>query len=314
MDTIASRISMLRNDYDGPNSPGLIVVVVLELGFFSILLFQALASLSVVLYHAFTALTAHTAASLTPDRVTLFRKWLSTTFAVDSTEAEKMVGSHFLTAMYRFNIGVMFVLLEWTRKPVLCMFAGFMIFCATPRSWRVRVYEAFNSCVAWLMTQLGLEWGNSDDEALTETDANDREKMETKDEEPTDADDTDDSWSSGLRTPSETESSHSSGPSTSTNNIYTGRGDILEPSVRVATRAGFEPEVAASYLNAFILPSPVQDPQKRVSNLQDVRDGSTTSPSTTKPISTSEQIPYRENMTMYSGMLSTKWENDISPD
>jgi hypothetical protein len=106
---------------------------------------------------------------------------------------------------------------------------------------------------------------------------------------------------------------HSSGPSTPTNNVHTGRAEILEANVREATRGGFKPEEAASYLNAFILPPAVQDPQKRFSNLQDVRDWPFTNPPTTEPIRTSKQIPYRENMTMYSGMPSNRWKNRRQP-
>jgi hypothetical protein len=140
--------------------------------------------------------------------------------------------------------------------------------------------------------------------------------MESKDEEPTGVDDvidTDDSWSSGLNTPSETESSHSSDPYTSTNKVHTGGAAILEASVREATRAGLRPQAAASYLNAFILPPAVKDPPKKFSSLQDVLDWSSPNPPTTTPVQTREQIPCEENMTTYSGMLSNIWENRHRP-
>lgn len=174
----------------------------------------------------------------------------------------------------------------------------------------------FNHCVIWLMTRLSLQRRELGEELLTQADAIRWKETDDTDKESTDADDmddTDDTWSSGLNTPSETESSHSSGPSTLTNNVHTGRAEILEANVREATRGGFKPEEAASYLNAFILPPAVQNPQKRFSNLQDVRDWPITNPPTTEPIRTSKQIPYRENMTMYSGIPSNRWENQRQP-
>jgi hypothetical protein len=300
MDAIAFRINMLRNHYDGP---GLISLLAIFMTFFS----------AALLYDT---LVAHASAFWTPDRMTRFKQWLSTTSADDRTEAEKMVDSYFLTAMCGFVIGGMYVLVEWTRMPILGMLALFMVGWNSPRSWRMRVYEAFNSCVDWSMTELDRELGNSDDETLTGTDASDREKMEIKDEESTDADDTvdtDDPRSSGLNTPSETESSHSSGPYTPTNNVHTGGAAISEASVREATRTGFRPELAASYLNAFILPPAVKDPRKKFSSLQDVLDWSSPNPPTTTPVQTREQIPCEENMTTYSGMLSDRWENRDQP-
>jgi hypothetical protein len=83
--------------------------------------------------------------------------------------------------------------------------------------------------------------------------------------------------------------------------------------VREATRTGFRPELAASYLNAFILPPAVKDPRKKFSSLQDVLDWSSPNPPTTTPVQTREQIPCEENMTTYSGMLSDRWENRDQP-
>jgi hypothetical protein len=304
MDTIAMGINMLRNDYDVPNSPWVFGFLVMFMSFCGgVFIYNIFTTLIVLLYRI---LTARMAVSGISDRMTRLEEWLTVIFEDDSTEAEKWVVSYVVTAGFGFLTGVMYALFEWTRKPVVCMFAGFMTFCLTPRSWRVRVYEAFNSCVAWFMTELDRELGVSDDETLTQKDAINEENMENKDEESTGADDvidTDDNWSSGLNTPSETESSHSSGPSTSRNNVHTVGAELIKASVREATRAGFRPELAASYLDDSILPPAVKDPQKKFSSLQDIVDYS---PPTTEPIRASEQIPYGENVTTYSVMLRNR--------
>jgi hypothetical protein len=99
-------------------------------------------------------------------------------------------------------------------------------------------------------------------EIPTEADVGDRKEVEGKDEVVTDEDymdDTDDTWSSNLDTPSasESESSHSNDTSTSANNVRTGRAAIRGTSVRGATRAGFTPKTAASCLDAFFPPPPL---------------------------------------------------------
>jgi hypothetical protein len=124
-----------------------------------------------------------------------------------------------------------------------------------PRPWRVWLHEKIYDWPTWP----GIASRRSKDETLTEADMGDRKEVENKDEVLSvadDMDDTDDTWSSNLDTPSETESSHSNDTSTSTNNIRTGRAAIQDTSLREATRAGFTPETAASYLDAFFPPPP----------------------------------------------------------
>jgi len=128
------------------------------------------------------------------------------------------------------------------------------------------------------------------DAILKETNVNEGEDVEAMDEVVTDMkashwedeehegveiveiddemDDTDDSWSFDLDTPSETESSLSSGTSTLTHSVPASQARSGNASVRETTFAPSKPEDAKSILDAYFLLPTGQDPREPHSRLQ----------------------------------------------
>lgn len=110
------------------------------------------------------------------------------------------------------------------------------------------------------------------DEVATDTEASHWEDEEDEDVEIVEVDDemdeTEDSWSFDLDTPSETGSSLSSGTSISTHSVPASQARSGNASVRETTFAPSKPEDAKSILDAFFLLHTAQDPREPHSRLQ----------------------------------------------
>jgi hypothetical protein len=247
-------------------------------------------------------LEARTAGSWISERATRLREQFEAAFEEEATDDEPwwavlIFGTMLVTGLGTV-LGVPYSTTVWALIPLFCVLLACGVFLWSLRPWRVSTYEKTSDPMTWPTRVSGSESRRSNDEILTEANV---EEMEDRDQMLTDEDymdNTDDTWSSNLDTPSasETESSHSNDTSDSTNNVRTGRAAIQDTSVREATRAGYE--TAASYLDSFILPPAVQDPQKKPSNLPNF---STTKLPTTEPFQTSEQTPFGKHMSTRPG-------------
>jgi hypothetical protein len=261
-------------------------------------------------------LDVRTAGSWISDRATRLKEQLKAAFEEEATDDEPwwlaLIHSYVLCAALCVVFNASYSTAVWVLISFFCVLFAGLAFLWLPRPWRVWEYETIYDWTTWPVTRPvtrpitrpGFASRRSKVEMLTRADMGDRKQVEEKDEVVTDEDymdDTDDTWSSNLDTPSEPESSHSIDTSPSRNNVRTGRAAIMKASVREATRAGFKPETAASYLDSFILPPTVQDPQKRHPNLQNSPDRSTTNPPPTEPFQTSEQTPFGKNMSTWPG-------------
>ncbi|KAH0288088.1 hypothetical protein M436DRAFT_63592 [Aureobasidium namibiae CBS 147.97] len=153
--------------------------------------------------------------------------------------------------------------------------------------WRIQaVSEVVKTIPSFLNTLYTGQLLNVENKNLKETNVNEWEDVEDTDEVATDTevshweneededidivevegemDDTDDSWSFGLDTLSETENSLSSGTSTSTRSVPASQARSGNAIMRETTYAPSKPEDAKSIFDAFFLLPTAQDPKLRM--------------------------------------------------
>jgi hypothetical protein len=207
-------------------------------------------------------LDVRTAGSWISDRATRLKQQLKAAFEEEAIKDEPWWFVFSSVSILSLVLGAPDEVAVWIRMPVFCMLFACGVFLLLRRPSLVWAYETIYDWTTWPRRVVDRPSGNPAIEIPTEADVGDRKEMEDKDEELTDThdtDDTDDTWSSNLDTPSasESESSHPNDTSTSTNNVRTDRAAIQDTSAREATRAGFRLENAASYLEAFFPPPPL---------------------------------------------------------
>lgn len=233
---------------------------------------------------------AHTATSWILDQAKRLDKQRVKQFMAslaDRSATEETIQSYVTTTMFGFILGFLFMLGDgWIKLPIASTLLGCACFSMLPAPWRVWGYLTLHDSLAYTSSKLGLpRAGYIDDilkirsayvkEDLRKADVSDWEVVEGKDEVTTDAmashredevvevetDDTDDSWSFDLDTPSEIESSLLSGTSNSTRSVPAGEAQPGNSSVEKATKTPIKPEHARSSLDTIIRLLAAQDPR-----------------------------------------------------
>lgn len=230
---------------------------------------------------------ALTAASRILDQVGRFEKQcdekLKTMLAADRSPTEDTMLSYVLTTIFGFSLGVLCGLVDdWVKLLIVSTLNACAFFFFLPTTWRVWGYLILHDRLAYTSIRLGLlkagymdeilaerpaymkrvlrkvdvsDWEvvEGNDEIATNTEASHREDEEYEDVVEDDMDDTDDSWSFDLDTPSETGTARSSGTFTLTRSTRTGGAKPGNSSVRETTDPPSKSIGARSHLDASIL-------------------------------------------------------------